>query len=220
MNEARGTNSQWAKACRMARRAAVDDDGAAYTISYLMVIPLYLVTVYAIVETCLWFNATLGASYAAYAAARTAVVRPGEAGSSGAVKRAGLLAFVPFAHSVIDSESSTNDDEDRLVRLQVAAAGEAGLPVSGQQRLRRQYRYAARAIHVTILVRRRGHPWEEDVEITVTYEFPFTFPIIGRILGSQGSDGRYVRLIEARATLPIENPANEQRSLGIQRKGD
>ena len=220
MSDARGFRGRSSRIGRMLQRAAFDDEGAAYTISYLMVVPLYLVTVYAIVETCLVFNARLGVTYAAYAAARAAVVRPGEASSSSVIERAGVLAFVPFAHSVADKGTTgSGGDEDRLLRLHSVAAGQAGLNVGGQRRLRRQYRYASIAIHVSADLDRQGQPWEEDVEVAVRYEYPFTFPIIGRLLGSRTPDGRYVRMIEGRATLPMENPSNERNSLGIRRNG-
>jgi hypothetical protein len=44
------------------RRLAVREEGAGTTLSYLMVLPLYLVTVYVIVEACLIHNARLGAT--------------------------------------------------------------------------------------------------------------------------------------------------------------
>ena len=203
------------------RRMLLREEGAGTTLSYLMVLPLYLVTVYVIVEACLIHNARLGATYAAYAAARVAVVRPGEATSSPEVERAAVLAFAPFAHGVAaGGDTAAGDDEAKVLRLFNAAATAAGLGPAGGARLQRQYRYASRAVHVTAATRRRGEPWEEDLEVTVTYDFMFTMPIVGRFLGSRTADGRYVWPVKATATLPMENPANEQRELGILREGE
>ena len=56
------------------RRLAVEEDGAAYTLSYVMVIPVYALLICLIIETCLMLTAKLGTVYAGYAAARSASV--------------------------------------------------------------------------------------------------------------------------------------------------
>ena len=56
------------------RRLANDEDGAAYTLSYVMVIPVYALLICLIIESVLMLTAKLGTVYAAYAAARTASV--------------------------------------------------------------------------------------------------------------------------------------------------
>ena len=56
------------------RRLASDEDGAAYTLSYVMVIPLYALLICLIIESVLMMTAKLGTVYSAYAAARTASV--------------------------------------------------------------------------------------------------------------------------------------------------
>lgn len=215
MNDARSSSILPRMAAAVGRMAR-SEDGGAYTITYLMVIPCYLLTMYTIIETALVLNSKLGATYAAHAAARAALVRPGSV-TDDAVRRAGVVAFVPFAHSVADASARGDAVEDRVVRLHEAAARDAGLEVTGVSRLRRQYRYANRALRVAAVTRRRGEPWEEDVEVTVTYEFPFSFPIVGRLIGAKGTGGRYVLEVVGNATLPMENPSNEKRSLGIRR---
>ena len=56
------------------RRLAVDEDGAAYTLSYVMVIPMYALLTCIIIEAVLMMTAKLGTVYSAFAAARTASV--------------------------------------------------------------------------------------------------------------------------------------------------
>src|SRR5262245_4523384 len=56
------------------RRLIVDEDGAAYTMSYVMVIPVYALFICMMIESVLFLTAKLGTVYAAFAAARTASV--------------------------------------------------------------------------------------------------------------------------------------------------
>jgi len=190
--------------------------GAAQTISFLMVVPLYLIVFFAIVETCLFLAAKTGTVYAAFAAARTAVVRGEDPRAADRVREAAILAFIPFSSSVSRGPATTPvPGEEEFVTAYRAAASAIGLPGDGVSRLSRQYRIAHRALSVESTATSLGRPWEEDLTVTVTYEFPFTFPIIGRILGRPGVDGRYVYPIHTSATLRMEHPANERREIGI-----
>src|SRR6185503_19043092 len=56
------------------RRLAIDEDGAAYTLSYVMVIPMYAILMCLIMETVTMLTVKLGTVYSAFAAARTASV--------------------------------------------------------------------------------------------------------------------------------------------------
>ncbi len=56
------------------RWLAVEEDGAAYTLSYVMVIPTYALLLCMIIESVLMLVAKLGTEYSAFAAARTASV--------------------------------------------------------------------------------------------------------------------------------------------------
>ncbi len=56
------------------RQLVFDEDGAAYTLSYVMVIPVYALLICLIIESVLMMTAKLGTVYAAFAAARTASV--------------------------------------------------------------------------------------------------------------------------------------------------
>ena len=87
------------RGCKI-RRLIRAEEGAAYTLSYVMVMPLYLLLICAVIETSLMLVAKIGTEYAAFAAARTAIVRysaesPGEAESL--TRAAAVRAFVPFA---------------------------------------------------------------------------------------------------------------------------
>lgn len=192
------------------------EKGAAQTLAFLMVVPLYLIVFLAIVETCLFLAAKTGTVFAAFAAARTAIVRGDDPRSSQRVHESAILAFVPFSSSVNRGVAATSCvGEEEFVASYRTAASALGLPGDGTARLLRQYRIAHQALSVAATTTSLGRPWEEDVTITVTYEFPFTFPVIGRVIGRPGADGRYVFPIQTSVTLPMEHPANDRRELGI-----
>jgi len=205
-----------AMAARAARRFTRAEAGAAQTISFLMVTALYLIVFFAILETCLFLAAKTGTVYAAFAAARTAVVRGEDPRSDDRVREAAILAFTPFATGVERGPAvAAAPGEEEFLATYRSTAAAIGLPGDGLPRLRRQYRITHRALRVESSRHVLGEPWEEDVTVTVTYDFPFTFPVVGRILGRPNADGRYVFPIRTSATLPMEHPANEQRKLGI-----
>src|SRR5262245_56396176 len=91
------------------RHLALDEDGAAYTLSYVMVIPMYALLMCTIVEMALMLTAKLGTVYAAYAAARSASVWSSATEWEKAqekAKTAAVQAMVPFSsgtQSIIQS---------------------------------------------------------------------------------------------------------------------
>jgi hypothetical protein len=201
---------------RAVARFACSEAGAAQTISFLMVTALYLIVFFAILETCLFLAAKTGTTYAAFAGARAAAVRGEDPRSADRVRHAAVLAFAPFAGSLDRTSAATPAaGEEEFLAAYRAAAAEIGLPGDGLPRLRRQYRIAQRALTVESSHEVRGRPWDEDVTVSVTYEFPFTFPVVGRIMGRQGANGRFVFPVRSSATLPMEHPANDQKKLGI-----
>src|SRR5262249_27699755 len=69
------------RACRRAswrwpawRALHSDEEGASYTLSYVITIPIYFLLVCVVFESTLLLHAKLGTMYAAYAGARSAVV--------------------------------------------------------------------------------------------------------------------------------------------------
>ena len=60
----------WCQLCSLHK----DERGGAYTLSYVMVIPIYLIAFCFVVETTFMLIAKLGTNYASFAAARTAIV--------------------------------------------------------------------------------------------------------------------------------------------------
>lgn len=91
----------------------------------------------------------------------------------------------------------------------------------GQSRASRRYvaakyRYAAKAVEVSIAIEPKGgEKWNEDVQATVTYDYPYIFPVLGRILMLPKKDGRFVRPITSTVRLQNETPKNTEKRLGI-----
>src|SRR6188768_3186348 len=82
------------------RRLVADEDGAAYTLSYVMVIPVYALFICMMIESVLFLTAKLGTVYSAFAAARTASVWSSATTWDKAMEKAQLAAvrsMTPFA---------------------------------------------------------------------------------------------------------------------------
>jgi Flp pilus assembly protein TadG len=199
------------------RHLARDEDGAAYTLSYVMVIPMYAILICLIIETALMLTAKLGTVYAAYAAARSASVWSSATSWDNAKKKAEHAAFktiAPFAsgtQSVIASAPSPNSIADSAAYL-AAYNAFAEKPVAAKYLLSK-YGYASRHTKVEIA----GPPatWDADITAKVTYEFPFNVPGIGRLLGTRGIDGRFYFPLTSQATIPNEGPQGDRKTIGI-----
>jgi Flp pilus assembly protein TadG len=198
-------------------RLAVDEDGAAYTLSYVMVIPLYALLICLMIETVLMLTAKLGTVYAAYAAARSASVWSSAAPWETAQEKARLAAvkcMTPFASGTQSALQSlpVPDAAPDAAFYWGAYQAFAKDPVAGKYLLAK-YGYASRHTKVTI----QGPPatWDAEITAEVTYEFPFNVPGIGRILGRRGVDGGYYFSLTSQATIPNEGPQNDRNTIGI-----
>jgi len=200
-----------------------DEHGAAYSLVYVMVVPLYAVFVCTAIETTWMMIAKAGTSRAAFAAARCAIVRAdGGALDRDAAREAAVVAFAPFATGMSPGGgggSAGSAREDAYVRCYRSLAGPA--PSAGYARAK--FRYAAAAVSVElerIPQPDREAPWRDEMAATVAYEFPFRIAAVGRFMGRRGPGGRYTYRIASRAVLPVETPANPEESLGIEWRTD
>jgi Flp pilus assembly protein TadG len=198
-------------------RLAREEDGAAYTLSYVMVIPLYALLLCLIVETVFMLTAKLGTVYAAYAAARTASVWSSHTTWDKAMAKAEKAAFktmTPFASGLQPLTSSVPTPDAAVDSALYLAAYNAFAedPVAAKYLLAK-YGYASRHTEVSI----EGPPatWDADITAKVTYDFPFNVPGIGRLLGRRGFDGRYYYSLTSQATIPNEGPQNNRNTIGI-----
>jgi Flp pilus assembly protein TadG len=199
------------------RRFAADEEGAAYSLSFVMVIPIFALLICLIIEGALILTAKLGTVYAAFAAARTASVWSSHTTWEQTMEKSQRAAFktmVPFASGTQGFRASVPTDADTVAKGLVywgAYKAYAKNPESDKY-LAAKYGYASRNVKVTI----EGPPKKSDTPITakVTYQFPFNIPGIARILGDKGPDGYYFN-ISSTATIPNEGPQDDRKTIGI-----
>jgi Flp pilus assembly protein TadG len=195
------------------RRLLIGEEGAGTTIAYLMVVPLYIATMMLILESCFMLLARVGVGYAAFAAARSAIVSGEQGDAKATVRQTAVAAFTPFASSLRTAAGNAVAGGQAYVTAFEQEAGRRGAHTGNTGYVARQY--ADAVAHVTVAVRRlpRGEPWEEDVEVTVGYAYPFVIPLVGRLLGAASAGG--VFQIRGTAVLGMEHPENPERKLGI-----
>jgi len=193
-----------------ARRFARNEDGAAYTLSYVMVIPLYALLICLIIEACMMLTSKLGTVYAAYAAARSASVWSAHTTWEKAKERAEKAAFnamTPFASGTQPQPFGAPPIPTLDSGAYIGAYELFAEKTVSETYVLTKYLYTKSHVKVTI----DGPPATSNADITakVTYEFPFNVPGIGMILGRKGWDGRYYFSMTSQATIPNEGPQNE-----------
>lgn len=204
-----------------AKRLARSEDGAAYTLAYVMVVPIYAWLICLIAESVMMMTAKLGTQYAAFAGARAASVWASSTDWTKAqehIQRAATIAFVPFASgtqalSPLDvSKAATILGNRRAVLFQTAykefSSDSASLKYMSKKFLQS---------HLALQVSVKGPPaaWNSDLEVKVVYRYPFQVPGIGRLLGKRGPDNRFYYPLTTTAILPNEGPQNTKQTLGI-----
>lgn len=203
---------------RQLRSLHRDERGGAYTLSYVMVIPIYLIAFCFVVETTFMLIAKLGTNYASFAAARTAIVWLPFGGEE-KIDAAAKQAFVPFASGLrpVPPGSMSKESKGRQEYLNAYQeyCGKIGAPADYMNFIGRKYDYAHSAISTSTEVIDHKEKWDEDIAVTVNYEFPFSVPIVGRLMGRHKSGDLFVYDIQSTSTLQIENPQNDEKKLGI-----
>ena len=192
-----------------------DERGGAYTLSYVMVIPIYLIAFCFVVETTFMLIAKLGTNYASFAAARTAIVWL-PFGGDDKIDAAAKQAFVPFASGLRPSPSGTDSKgKQQYIKAYQEYCGKIGAPADYVRFIGRKYDYAHAAVSTSTEIIDHEEKWDEDIAVTVTYEFPFSVPIVGRLMGRHKTGDLFVYDIQSTSTLQIENPQNDEKKLGI-----
>jgi len=204
-----------------------DEDGAAYSLSYVLVFPIYVLLVILVIETTLILIVKLGTIYAAYAAARSQIVWYSLLTDKNLVKdksdQAAIQAMVPYASSWqaharlagIDGFPSIRGEQYfEVYRLYYNKGG------NYRRYITNKYRWADWATKVTY---QRTHladpveePWNADIKATVKYRMPLHMPAIARILGKEfnGGRGKYY-LIEVTSSATLQDEAAQNKSLSI-----
>lgn len=206
---------------RGVHRFLEEEEGSAYTLSYVMVLPFMIILIVMIAETAMILTAKIGTTYAAFAAARTAIVwQPagGDAVAHQKSQQAAVQALAPFANGLIQPETQNGTaaaGEEEWLKLyqEWKSKGTSGRQPSDDY-LRRKFRYASSMVSVGIAREPPLHadrPWDYDLRVTVEYKYTFHVPVLARMFGS--SDGKL--RISSTSRLQNEAPMNEQESLGI-----
>ncbi|NND98971.1 MAG: hypothetical protein HKN47_16765 [Pirellulaceae bacterium] len=200
------------------------EDGAAYTLSYVMVIPLYLLMVFTFAELSLMMIAKMGTVYSAFGAARTAIVWDTATDSGDLmdkVNRSAVQTMTPFASGMTELRYQRGgaglDETDQEERFMDAYDEFTQSDSKVARRyVQAKFRYASRATSVTIDRNSTGdETWDEDIRATIRYDYPFVFPVLGRILLIPKKDGAHTKTIKTVVRLQNEIPHNDERRLGI-----
>lgn len=207
-------------------RLLAREEGAAYTMSYVLTFPIYMLTVCVVIQSGLILVTKTGTVYAAYAAGRSAVVwlnaQPNLADEK--IKQAATTAMAPFASSrAVDfrrvggsANSGATNDANRFVAAYKKYAPSA--PATPKY-LAAKYRMADVATSVAWEPER---PTEhQDVILTLKYRMPLHIPGAARVLGYANG----ICEITSRVTLQNEgakkeNGQNPQLPLGIDYRSD
>lgn len=205
------------------------DDGASYSLNLALVTPLYALMICFLIEITLMLNVQIGVDYAAFTAARSAIVwLPAEITQRNTAEQmpamvhlAAAQALTPYASSLESNQrndgASGGDGEQPYFEAygQTAESGSQTQEYVGRKR-----RYAMAATSISM-----KPSWEEIlstqdsgpqlVDVTVKYEMPFNVPGVGKILGRRSSSGPgYVRDLTATVTLELERPKSGDGTLG------
>jgi Flp pilus assembly protein TadG len=192
------------------------EGGAAYSLVYVMVFPIFMLLVCLVVETTLVLMVKAGTVYAAYAAVRSDAVwssaRPDR--SSERRRLAAVQAMTPFAASgKMYAQGAGVDPPSAEARRFYQAYREVAQGSTSEGYLLAKYQFAERATQVEDAEAGPG-----EVAVRVTYEMPLHVPGAGRVIGGRASwpGARfYTRRIRSTATLPDERPVGPSGTLGI-----
>ena len=218
--------------CGKFRGLIRDEDGAAYSLSFVMVFPIYVLIIALILETTFMLVAKMGTIYAAFAAARTSIVwttveKPGGNGgvnltTTSMAQRAAVQAMVPFAsgmHQMQGTSQNANADADAYLKAYKAYTEGKTKNSLRDKYILNKFKYAEEAVIVLPICVGDGECWQQDIEATVFYEAPFLLPYIGRLLGGEIKNFSGTRVVSitmtSKATLLNECPKNPSGSLGI-----
>ena len=173
---------------RSPRDLAACEQGAAYTLGFVITVPIFALLICLVVDLSLILVAKIGTMYAGFAAARSAVVWQPSGVSADVVQRkariAAVQAMTPFASSAVAHAPSTSVPPEAAEF--VAAHRAYGANPGDDAYLTAKYRYAAWATSLNV---QGGRTPQENLRVTLDYRTPFHMPGIGRFLGAKQSDG-------------------------------
>ncbi len=197
------------------RRFSRDERGAAYALSYVMIVPLYFIFVCLVVETSNILVTKIGTVYSAYAGARTAIVWDSAANPTEVEQRtldAARQAFIPFATGVRvlgAAVPALNADQTRYLATYEDYVDQ---PAVSRENLTTKIANAQEKLTINYTP---PSDWQADVDVEVLYQFRFHVPVIAHALGSKGPDGHRYYEIKTSVKLQNEGPQNTNQKMGI-----
>lgn len=202
---------------RWVRTLAWGEEGASYSLAYVLTVPIYIILICLVVETTSLLIVKVGTMYAAYAAARSRIVWDPTMPAVGQerMELAGKQAMVPFASShplfQFGPAAPGGQDQAYMAAYRQYAAGIAPYPPTDAYWSNR-YHHAWTATTVTLVrITDRKDPGASVATpmytISVAHDAPLITPLIGRILGTRQVGKYWVRTIASQITLPAE-PTN------------
>jgi hypothetical protein len=192
-----------------------EEEGAAYSLSYVLTFPFFLLIVCLIIEIALLLIVKTGTTYAAYAGARAHIVWRSTKPSSAEKKTrlAAVRAMVPFASSAPEHARglhrvSVTEELAYLGAYRIfAPKGKASTKY-----LLAKYRYADGA--TTVTTQATSGRGDADIATTVSYEMPFQVPGIGRIFGHRAPwPGARFYTWKVRSTVTLQNEGSSNKPL-------
>ena len=196
------------------------EQGAAYSLSYALTIPFYLLIMCLAADMTMLLVTKTGTMYAAYAAARSAAVwesaRPKGMAQEKA-EQAAAQAMVPFASGSTQHAQGGNSGSPLRQGAYMTAFKLYSKDSSlSEEFLGRKYAYAHRHTDVSLQFT-PGTGRQRTVTATVRYPAPFLFSAVGRLLGERPNGGApyFVYNIESAVAFPSETPQNETHDIGI-----
>lgn len=210
-----------------------EERGASYSLGVVLVVPFYVLLIATVVESTLMLVVKTGTTYAAFAAARAAIVwLPDDripssdapdyippASRQGMVHLAAVNAMWPYAsgseqHAAGGAGAFAYDPEAAQACIEAYRRYSGGK--APEAYLDRKWRYAAKATQIKI--EHSSEEFNADLSVTVEFEMPLNIPGVGRFLGGRASWGGakyFTRKISSNATLEKEGPKSDNQSLGI-----
>lgn len=187
------------------RPLALREEGAAYSMVYVLTVPFYMFVICLVVESSLILIAKIGTVYAAYAGARALIVWQ-NANPNERVKRtqqAIAQAMAPFASGDI-SVGAPPDSQD--VNFATAYHQYSPSAPGNTRYLQNKYQYAWKYVPTeTALPPINATKGDELLTVTFKYEAPIHTPIIGKLIGHKaGSNNFYSVSMTTSVTLQDE----------------
>jgi len=200
-----------------------DESGAAYSLMYLLTLPLYMLFIAFFLEFSFIMICKTGTIYAAFAAARVGSVWANDNPPSAVDQRIAFTArraFTPFASGLAEFRGKPVTPQSNTETQRYAKTYESYNRGAGNDRVFRRYveakhRYASQAVRTEIQRAAGGSPWDQDLSVTVSYDYPFGTLGVGRAIGRRGADGFFIYPLSTTVTLKAELPRNNETSLGI-----